>query len=48
MSTTAKPTRTSNPKQTRKTYKSLYQKSKKHFISSKPEVSEKEKMIFNI
>jgi len=47
MSTTAKPTRTSNPKQTRKTYKRLYQKSKKHFISSKPEVSEKEKMIFN-
>lgn len=47
MSTTTKPTRTTNTRKPRKIYKSLYEKSKKHFISSKPEVSEKEKMIFN-
>jgi hypothetical protein len=40
MSTTLKPTRTT------KTYKDLYKKSKTHFISNKPQVSEKEKMIF--
>jgi len=41
MSTTTKPARTS------KTYKNLYSKSKKHFISNKSDVSDKEKMIFN-
>jgi hypothetical protein len=40
MSSTLKPARTS------KTYKTLYEKSKKHFISDKPAVSKKEKMIF--